>query len=161
MKKLLVLVAVLAVASLANAGLVTATSTVPFQVTITAANASDNADVFIDYTNYVAAGGSTAASTLTGAGADIANLFVYTAGVEGADVYYLSLARAAAGTWANGVKLATLDLNGAGNDIGTVPVTMDLYDAELNVIGQVTVLIPEPATIAVLSLGGLLLRRKK
>jgi len=160
MKKLLVLVLVLGMASLANAGLITASSTTPFVITITAADVASAADVYIDYTNYVAAGGNTADAVLVGSGASIANLFVFTVGDQGADAYYAALGNMS--SWANGATLATLDLNGAGANIGSTQISMDLIDGNTSeVIGSVSVMIPEPATIALLCIGGMLLRKKK
>ena len=160
MKKLLVLVLVLGMASLANAGLYTVSSTTPNVITITAADVDSSCYAILDYTNYVAAGGNPADATITGVGASIANLFVYTVGNEGADVFYAGLANMT--TWTSGTVLATIDLNGALPNLGTTPVTFDVIDGDtFEVIGSVEVMIPEPATIALLCLGGLLLRKKK
>ena len=159
MKKLLVLVLIFAMASLANAGSITPSSAQPFVITLTAADAAAAADAFIDYTPLVAAGLNVNLATITPGAASVANLFVFTAAVDGADVYSVAMGHTA--NWAGGAVLATIDLNGDAANVGTVPVTLDLYDSDLNVTGHVTVMIPEPATIAVLSLGGLLLRRKK
>ncbi|MGD0786086.1 MAG: PEP-CTERM sorting domain-containing protein [Sedimentisphaerales bacterium] len=158
------LVLVLGMASLASAVTYTASSAAPFTITITSSDVSDNADVLIDWTNYVAVmgSGSEMACVLTGSAADIANLFVFHASNtdEGVDAYYGALAKTS-GTWANGATLATFDLNGAGANTGETPITMNLLDGDLNVLGTVTVMVPEPATIALLCLGGLLLRKKK
>jgi len=160
MKKLLVLVLMLVMASFANASLYTATSDTAQMITITFTDptAAQSLDVFIDYTNFVAAGGLTSEATLTGSGASIANLYIYTAGNEGADVFYLALANLT--NWSNPTVLAALDLNGTKANSGNTSVSMNLLDSDLNVIGTVTVLIPEPATIILLSLGGLLFRKR-
>ncbi|HBG27107.1 MAG: hypothetical protein A2Y10_00230 [Planctomycetes bacterium GWF2_41_51] len=163
MKKLLGLVLVLVMVSFANAGLTTVSSTEPFVLTITAAAAGDYVDdLFIDYSPLLAIPGFNGMNAvLAGAGADIPNLGVFTQDIDGFSVYMVTLGKSS-GTWANGATLATLDLNGAAANEGTVPVVLNLVDGNLDVIGQVTVLtnIPEPATMVILALGGLLLRRK-
>ena len=159
MKKMLTLVLVLAIASLANAGLYTASSTQPFVITLTAADAAAAADAFIDYTPLVAAGLNVNLATITPGAASVANLFVFTAAVDGADVYSVAMGHTA--DWASGAVLATIDLNGAAPNVGSTPVTLNLLDADLNTIGSVSVMIPEPITMALLGIGGLFFRRKK
>ncbi|MGD0786088.1 MAG: hypothetical protein ABR969_09780 [Sedimentisphaerales bacterium] len=164
MKKMLTLVLVLVMASLASAVTYTATSTEPFVITITSSDVSDNADVLIGWNPYVAAMGSGSEMTcvLTGSGADIANLFVFHASNtdELVNAWYGALAKTS-GTWANGAELAKFDLNGQGANVGSTPCVLNLLDGDLNVLGTVTVMIPEPITMSLLAVGGLFLRRRK
>ncbi len=158
MKKLLMLVLVLGMAGAVNAlPLFTATATAPFEITITFTDPTpDNAlDLYIDWGPL---GIDPNIATLTGSGASIANLFVWTVAVDGFDVYAISLGNLT--NWANPTELAVLDLNGAGANVGSTPVTLGIMDGEGGDAGTVTVMIPEPATIALLCLGGLLLRKK-
>jgi hypothetical protein len=99
------------------------------------------------------------AATLTHTGALIANLFVLTAAEDGADVFGCYFGNIT--PWTTGTELGRLDLNGAAPNVGFTPVSLNCINGDLNVIGTVTVLIPEPATIALLCLGGLMLRRRK
>jgi hypothetical protein len=161
MKKLLILVLFLVMTSFANAGLYTASSPEPFVITITAANEANSIDAWIDYAPLVAVGLDLNAATLTGTGASFTKLYVLTAGVDGYDLYYMGLASLT--NWANGAELARLDLNGAAANVGATSVTLACIDGDTGLpTGQtIAVLIPEPATIALLCLGGLLLRRRK
>jgi len=163
MKKMLVLVLVLGVAAAANAlPLFTATSANPFEITVTFTDPTpaSGLDVYIDYTPLVAAGLDINAATLTGSGASITNLYIYTLAVEGLDGYYLALGHTSNWT-VNPTTLATLDLNGAAANVGSTLVTLDMYDGMAEPAGTVSVMIPEPATMVLLSIGGLLFRRKK
>ncbi|OHB56597.1 MAG: hypothetical protein A2173_01950 [Planctomycetes bacterium RBG_13_44_8b] len=161
MKKMLMLVLVLAVASVAGAGSYSISSSTPYVITITATDASDYVDAFIGWTPYQTAGGDPYDSILEGVAADIANLYVYTEGNEGADVWYCALATMTAG-WSSGTTLAYLDLNGTGANVGSTPITLHMIDPDtLESIGSCQVMIPEPTTMALLGLGGLLFRRKK
>ena len=161
MKKVLVLTLVLGMASLANAGLLyTATATAPFEITITYMDTADLAcDVYIDYTTFASSGFDINAATLTGSGASIANLLILTSAVDSIDAYYLALGNTS--NWATGTVLGVLDLNGAAPNVGGTPITMDLYDGNASPSGQVTVMVPEPMTMGILSLGALFIRKKK
>jgi len=163
MKKLLILMLVLAVAGIANAlPIFTATSANPFEITINFADSTpaSGLDVYIDYTPLETAGLTISDAVLTGSGASIANLYIYTVEVEGLDGYYLALGHTSNWT-VNPTTLATLDLNGAAANVGSTSVTLNMYDGMAEPAGTVSVLIPEPATIALLCLGGLLIRKKK
>jgi len=154
MKKLLL---VLVLASLANAApMFSAVGSAPYEITITFTDPTPQlaCDVYISYAPLLAYGIVPTDAVLTGIGAGIAALNLDAEN----QVYALSLGNTA--NWANGTQLAKLDLNGVAPNIGTIPVALDVYNGDGASVGQVSVLIPEPATMVILGLGGLLLRRK-
>ncbi|MDD5135023.1 MAG: PEP-CTERM sorting domain-containing protein [Phycisphaerae bacterium] len=165
MKKLLVLVLVLAVASLANATFVLEL-TAPDTVSIVGYDnlANEGAAYFVSVM------GSADGGTIVGASSHSLSMITdYT----GADVDLTAGIEYYAGGTVSGIYFAEIgDLN-ATNPLLSVPqngileswvgaagTTITLHDnTTLESIAAIT--IPEPATMALLSLGGLLLRRKK
>jgi hypothetical protein len=160
MKKLLVLVGVLTMASLANATpAFTAISPEPFVIIITAADTANSLDIYLDSTNYIAAGGNPYESTFTSPYYH-SPIIILTAANDGFDAYYFPLSSMS--NWTPGTELGWLDLNGPGANVGSTPITMDFLDGDTGMpIHTVSVMVPEPATIALLCLGGLMLRRRK
>jgi hypothetical protein len=163
MKKLLVLMLVLATASLASAVTYSASSPEPFVILITFTDPTPSLtlDAYVDWSPIRSAMDVNAATLTKLGNTAIGNLYVYTAADPnfGVDWYYLAMATMTA--WTNGTDVAKLDLNGAGANVGSTKVTLQLYDDVAAKCGTVDVFIPEPATIALLCLGGLLLRKKK
>jgi hypothetical protein len=165
MRKLLMLVLVLGMASLANAApqFIMPPETQPYQIDIYLLTSGvPELDVYIDYTPLIGVPYfDPFAATLTGV-APINALTVQTMAVDGYNMF--SIAFASTGILTSGY-MGTLHLN---PDIVFTPEqlfvskTLDVYDMDGNPAGTVSVLVvPEPATIALLCLGGLMLRRRK
>ncbi len=153
MKKLLVLVLVLAMASLANAGLITVSSASVSGITISVSGTITNDSALALWTDYTTALsnfvlGSAVWPTLDASGEFFA--------IDGGDIYNLS-------TFATSGKYPiTGELLKADFATGTVHVYAQEYDGDGIPVGDITTfIVPEPATIALLCLGGLLLRKKK
>jgi hypothetical protein len=159
MKKLLMLVLVLGLASLANAApAFSLSSPNPFEITVTLIDTGVQAlDIYIDYTPLLAYDIDPADAILTGS-APIVALNLQYMDPDGYNLYSLSFGSVT--TLTPGVQ-GTLDINGAAENSGDTSVALDVLDMDGNSAGHIDVMIPEPATIALLCLGGLLLRKKK
>jgi hypothetical protein len=160
MKKLLMLVLVLGIASLANAAPLFSTTPGPDTISFSLLTSGvPECDIYIDYTPLIGLlpGFDPFAATLSGV-EPINALTVQTIAVDGYNMW--SIAFASTGNLPTG-NMGTLDINGAAANVGSTPVALPTYDMDGAQIGDTTIFVPEPATIALLCLGGLLLRKKK
>ena len=162
MKKLLVICLVFSLASIASATIsmdLSGTKYIAVDETLTVSVSSDTTDAWLGYI-IVEDGGDGALSnpeTLTG---DISETPAYSEGGWGVG-YEITIADSG-GNISSGIQV-TVDYVGLVlNDTCVISLWDDSvgYDPG-DVQGSVTVIVPEPMTIALLGLGGLLLRRRK
>ena len=161
MKKLLIVMLVLAVASVANATLsITAPATVDLGATATVTVSSDTAaDSYIAYVDFTGGVPLSNAQILAAAGPNAKctlSPYGYAGYYEIAALDYTPPSDILAGAH------FTFDLISTGADLSTTYTVRLLDEDWATEIGSVGIeVVPEPMTIALLGLGGLLLRRRK
>ena len=163
MKKLLILMVVLAVASLANALVTVAVSDTEVEKggTVTISVSSDNAAAYMKYLDMAKGKATLGPVTIyTEAGYDAAVVSYSTP-----TLYDLELTAVELDTLTGQPVTAGLHFSVVATAIGDVGDTFEIELLNGSTYawedGETVTIIPEPATIALLCLGGLLLRKKK
>ena len=163
MKKCLVLLMVLGIASMATAGLsfATGSATVPIGGSVVVALTTDAVEADGSLTNIVGYYAGSVASISVAAGADTVAQQVNAMGGAYVGYYQTIMGTTAGGGFAVGDEIAVVTLTGNAAGVYTINA-WEAWTSPPGPTDSFTLTVtPEPMTIGLLGLGGLFLRRRK